>query len=234
MQILLLTITKRAKCTVPTLFKPVNIASLFSAIAFAASARPIGDLILSGMIRFIMHWRLSPGWIAGCGPPGRGFTGMRLAQNGTRNHDARCLNTSLSGNPFTNRSNQPSSPGIGLPPPERTPAAHFTRDFIGAQAGLEDGIPGGFDARRETAGIETDALPSRVLILGDLGERKGTHDDPNSPGGPGLGGIVERIARFADRHHQHESGRPPTQAIFKFLAQIFIARHGLGICIANA
>src|SRR6266481_6200110 len=135
MQILLSTITKRAKCTVPTLFNPANIASLFSAIAFAASARPIGDLILSGMIRFIMHWRLSPGWIDGRGPP-----------------------------------------GIGLPPPERTPAAHFTRDFIGAQAGLEDGIPGGFNARRETAGIETDAFAIRGLILGHFDQRKGTHD----------------------------------------------------------
>src|SRR5258707_8690202 len=203
MQILSPTMTKRAKCTVPTLFNPANIASLFSAIAFAASARPIGDLILSGMIRFIMHWRLSPGWIDGRGPPGRGFTGMRHAQKGTRTNDARRLNTSLSGNPLTNRSNQPSSPGIGLPPLERTPAAHFTRDFIGAQAGLEDGIPGGFNARRETAGIETDAFAIRGLILGHFDQRKGTHDDRDSPGGPGLGGIVERVARFADCHHQH-------------------------------
>src|SRR5580693_4234526 len=150
MQILLPTMTKRAKCTVPTLFNPANIASLFCAIASAASARPIGDLILSGMIRFIMHWTLSSCWNDGWGPPGRGFTGVHHAQNGTRVHDATRLNKGRCGNPSTKRSNQPSAPGIILTPPEGTPAAHFTRDFIGAQAGLEDGIPGDFDAGRET------------------------------------------------------------------------------------
>src|SRR5229473_1078687 len=234
MQILSPTMTKRAKCTVPTLFKPVNIASLFSAIAFAASARPIGDLILSGMIRFIMHWRLSPGWIDRWGPPGRGFTGMRHAQKGTRINDARRLNTSLSGNPFTNRSNQPSSPAIGSTPLEGTPTAHFARNFISAPAGMEDRIPGGLDATREMPGIETDAFASGVLILGDIGERKGTHDDLDSVGRPRLCGVVERIARLADRHHQHEPGRPPPQAVFKFLAQIIIGRRGSGLVRANA
>src|SRR3984893_2465449 len=226
--------TKRAKCTVPALFNPAYIASLFCAIASAASARPIGDLILSGMIRFIIHWTLSPCWNDGWGPPGRGFTGVNRAQRGTSVHDATHLNTRFLGNQSTKRSSKPSSVGIDLPPPEGTPAAHFTRDFIGAQAGLEDGIPGDFDAGRETAGIETDAFASRFLILGDLGERKGTHGDPDSRPRPGLCGIVERIARFADCHHQHESGRPPPQAEFKRLEQIFVARHGLGIGVANA
>src|SRR5215468_9383583 len=182
MQILSPTMTKRAKCTVPTLFNPAYIASLFSAIASAASARPIGDLTLSGMIRFIMPWTLSLGWNDGWGPPGRGFTGVRHAQNGTKVQDAKRLNPTVAGNQATRRSSKPSSPGIDLSPPERTPAAHFTRGFIGAQAGLEDGIPGGFDARHQTAGIETDALTERVLLLtlGDLGERKGAHDDPHS------------------------------------------------------
>src|SRR3982074_19220 len=112
MQILLSTITKRAKCPVPTFLKPVNIASLFSAIAFAASARPIGDLILSGMIRFIMHWTLSPCWNDGWGPPGRGFTGVHHAQRGTRVRDATRLNTRFVGNQFTRRSSKPSSLGI--------------------------------------------------------------------------------------------------------------------------
>src|SRR6516165_7761066 len=107
MQILSPTITKRAKCTVPTLFNPAYIASLFCAIASAASARPIGDLILSGMIRFIMDWRLSPGWNDERGPPGRGLTGVRRAQNGTRVQDATRLNKRLLGNSFTKRSNQP-------------------------------------------------------------------------------------------------------------------------------
>src|SRR5215831_378197 len=223
MQILSPTMTKRAKCTVPTLFNPAYIASLFCAIASAASARPIGDFILSGMIRFIMHWILSPGCIAGRGPPGRGFTGVHRAQKGTRVHDATCLNRGWLGTASTKRSNQPSSPDINLSPPEGTAAAHFPRDFIGAQAGLEDGIPGGFDAGREAAGIETDESASRFLILGDLGERKGTHDDPDSRGRPGFCGIFERVVRLADRHHQHEPSRPPPpQTVFEFLAQIFV------------
>src|SRR6516164_5879026 len=233
MQILSPTMTKRAKCTVPTLFNPANIASLFCAIASAASARPIGDLILSGMIRFIMHWTLSPGWNEEWGPPGRGFTGVHRAQRGTRIHDAARLNTRVLGKQSTRRSSKPSSLGIVRPPLERTPAAHFTRGFIGAQTGLEDGIPGDFDAGRETAGIKTDAFASRVLILGDVDERKGTHGNPDSRPGPGLRRIVERVACFADCHHQHESGRPPPQTVFKLVEQIFVARHRLGIGITN-
>src|SRR5262245_49825626 len=198
MQILSPTMTKRAKCTVPTLFNPAKIASLFCAIASAASARPIGDLILSGMIRFIMHWTLSPCWNDGCGPPGRAFTGVCCAQKGTSVHDATRLNTGVVGNQSTRRSSTPASLGINLPPLERTPAAHFTRDFIGAQAGLQDRIAGDFDAGRETAGIETDAFAFRFLIVGHLDERKGTHSHPASRPRPGLCGIVERIARFAN------------------------------------
>src|SRR3982075_2906837 len=112
MQILSPTMTKRAKCTVPTLFNPAYIASLFCAIASAASARPIGDLILSGMIRFIMHWTLSPCWNDGWGPPGRGFTGVHHAQRGTRVRDATRLNTRFVANQFTRRSSNPSSLGI--------------------------------------------------------------------------------------------------------------------------
>src|SRR2546430_8258174 len=140
----------------------------------------MGDLTLSGMIRFIMHWTLSPCWNDGWGPPGSGFTGVRRAQKGTRVHDATRLNGTVVGNQSTKRSSTPSSLGIDLPPLERTPAAHLTRDFIGAQAGLEDGIVGDFDAGRETAGIETDAFAIRFLILGHLDERKGTHGDPDS------------------------------------------------------
>src|SRR5215475_4592011 len=124
MQILSPTMTKRAKCTVPTLFNPAYIASLFSAIASAASARPIGDLTLSGMIRFIMHWTLSPRWNDGWGPPGRGLIGVRHAQKGTRIHDAARLNTRVVGSQSTKRSSKPASLGIVRPPPEGTPAAH--------------------------------------------------------------------------------------------------------------
>src|SRR6185436_11366033 len=217
MQILSPTMTKRAKCTVPTLFNPAKIASLFCAIASAACARPTGDLSLSGMIRFIMHWTLSPCWKDGWGPPGRGFTGVNRAHKGTRIHDARNLNTRVSGKRSTQRSIALSSLGIGIvrSPPEGTSATHFTRDFIGAQPGLEDRIVGGFDAGCETAGIEADAFTSRFLILRilrHLGECKGTHGDPHPRTRPGLRGIVERIALFADGHHQHESGRPPLDA----------------------
>src|ERR1700722_17431041 len=118
MQILSPTMTKRAKCTVPTLFNPAYIASLVCAIASAASARPIGDLTLSGMIRFIMHWRLSPGWNDGWGPPCRGLTGVHHAHKGTKVHDDTRWNKTLLGNAFTKRSNKPLSPGIDLPPPK--------------------------------------------------------------------------------------------------------------------
>src|SRR6478735_5640758 len=167
MQMLSPTMTKRAKCTVPTLFNPAKIASLFCAIASAACARPTGDLSLSGMIRFIMHWTLSRRWNDGWGPPGRGFTGVHHAQKGTKIHDARNLNTRVSGNRFTKRSIGLSLLGIGIvrPPPEGTSAAQFTREFVGTPAGLEDGIVGDFDAGREATGIETDALASLFLIL---------------------------------------------------------------------
>src|SRR5215216_6297331 len=236
MQILSPTMTKRAKCTVPTLFNPAKIASLFCAIASAACARPTGDLSLSGMIRFIMHWTLSPRWNDGWGPPGRGFTGVNRAHKGTRIHDARNLNRRVSGNRSTKRSIAPSSLGIDIvrSPLEGTPAAHFTRDFIGAQTGLEDGIVGSFDAGCKTAGIEADAFAGRFLILGDLGECKGTHGDPDPRTRPGLRGIVERIARFANCHHQHESGRPPLQAAFKLLEQTLVVRHVGGRDVANA
>src|SRR6185369_4108379 len=225
MQILSPTMTKRAKCTVPTLFNPAKIASLFWAIASAACARPTGDLSLSGMIRFIMHWTLSPRWNDGWGPPGRGFTGVRHAQKGTRIHVARNLNTRVWGNRSTKRSIGLSSLGIGIvrPPPEGTSTAHFARDFVGFPAGLENGIVGDFDAGREATGIETDVFASRFLILGDLGEGKGTHCDPHPRARPGLGGIVERVALFGDGHHQHESGGPSLQAVFDFLEQIFVA-----------
>src|SRR5262245_25231049 len=169
MQILSPTMTKRAKCTVPTLFNPAKIASLFCAIASAASARPTGDLSFSGMIRFIMHWTLSPRWDDGWGPPGRGFTGVSRAHNGTRIRDARNLNRRVSGNRSTKRSIGPSSLGIGIvrAPREGTSTAHFARDFVGAPAGIEDGIVGDFDAGRETAGIETDAFAGRFLVLGN-------------------------------------------------------------------
>src|SRR5689334_20628820 len=218
MQILSPTMTKRAKCTVPTLFSPAKIASLFCAIASAASARPTGDLSLSGMIRFIMHWTLSARWADGWGPPGSGFTGVFHAQNGTRIRDATNLNRRVSGNLSTKRSIGRSSFGIGMvrPPPEGTSIAHFARNFVGTPASLEDGIVRDLDAGCETAGIETDALPGRFLIVGDFGESESTHDDPGPRARPGLGGIVERIAFFADRHHQHEPGRPPLQAFFEF------------------
>src|SRR6478736_5475038 len=132
MQILSPTITKRAKCTVPTLFNPAYIASLFCAIASAASARPIGDLILSGMIRFIMHWTLSPCWNDGWGPPGRGFTGVHHAQKGTRIQEATFSKKRVLGNRSTKRSIHPSSLGIGIvwPPPEGTSTAQVTREFV--------------------------------------------------------------------------------------------------------
>src|SRR5262245_8708524 len=150
MQILSPTMTKRAKCTVPTLFNPAKIASLFCAIASAACARPTGDLSFSGMIRFIMHWTLSPRWNDGWGPPGRGFTGVNRAHNGTRTQFARSLNRRVLGNWSTNRSIGPSSLGIGMvrPPPEGTSIAQFTRHFVGTPAGLKDGIVGDFDAGR--------------------------------------------------------------------------------------
>ena len=116
----------------------------------------------------------------------------------------------------------------------RHAAAHFTRDFVGVPTGIEDRIPGGFDARHESPRIETDAFAGGCLILGDTGERKGAHDDPDSPGGPGLRGIIDRIARFADCHHQHEPGRPPLQPVVEFLAQIIVVRQGLRIGVANA
>src|SRR6202041_2104468 len=78
--------------------------------------------------------------------------------------------------------------GIGLAPPERTSAAHVTRDFICAPAGLKDGISGDFDAMLKTAGIETDAFAIRLLILGHLDELKRTHDDPGSRSRPGFVG----------------------------------------------
>src|ERR1700688_3582998 len=233
MQILSPTMTKRAKCTVPTLFNPAYIASLFCAIASAASARPIGDMTLSGMIRIIMHWRVSLAWNAAGGPPGRGFTGVCRAQKGTRVQDATRLNKRDWGNAFTKRSNKPSLLGIGLAPPERTSPAHLTRDFIRAPTGLKDGISGDFDAMLKTAGIETDAFAVCFLILGHLEELKRTHDDAGSRSRPGLCGIVQRVVRFADCHHQQESGRPPLQATFKLLEQIFVARHGRGIGVAN-
>src|SRR5260370_20972884 len=108
MPILSPTMTKRAKWLVPTLFNPAYIASLFCAIASAASARPIGDLILSGMIRFIMHWTLSPCWNDGWGPPGRDFTGVHHAQKGTKVRDATRLNKRFLGNRSTKRSSTPS------------------------------------------------------------------------------------------------------------------------------
>src|SRR5436309_4989212 len=165
MQILSPTMTKRAKCTVPTLFNPAYIASLFCAIASAASARPIGDLFLSGMIRFIMHWTLSPCWNDGWGPPGRGFTGVNRAHNGTRIHEAKSSKKRVLGNRSTKRSIHPSSLGIGIvrPPREGTSTAHFARDFVGTPTGLEDGIIGDFDAGRDATGVETDALASRFL-----------------------------------------------------------------------
>ena len=67
----------------------------------------------------------------------------------------------------------------------------------------------------KTAGIETDAFAVRFLILGHLEELKRTHDDPGSRPRPGLCGIVQRVVRFADCHHQHELGRPPLQAAFQ-------------------
>src|SRR6185295_4749693 len=171
MQILSPTMTKRAKCTVPTLFNPAKIASLFCAIAIAASARPTGDLFLSGMTRFIMHWTLSPRWNDGCGPPGRSFTGVRHAQKGTRMHLATNLKKRVSGNPSTQRSIGVSSLCLGmvLPPLEGTSAALVARELIGVQAGLEDGIVGRIDTVRETVGIEADALSVFLLVLSDLG-----------------------------------------------------------------
>src|SRR6185436_5281671 len=44
----------------------------------------------------------------------------------------------------------------------------------------------------------------------------------------------ERVALFADGHHQHESGGPSLQAVFDFLEQIFVARHFLNTDVANA
>ena len=113
-------------------------------------------------------------------------------------------------------------------------AAHFTRDFVGVPTGTEDRIPGGFDSTRESARIETDAFARGGLILGDTGEREGAHNDPDSPGGPGTRGIIDRIARFADCHHQHEPDRPPLQPMVEFLAQIIIVRQGIRIGVANA
>src|SRR4029453_4566546 len=190
MQILSPTMTKRAKCTVPTLFNPAKIASLFCAIASAASARPIGGLTLSGMIRFIMHWTLSPCWNDGWGPPGRRFTGVHRAHKGTRIRGARNFNTRGSGNRSTQRSIGLSSLGIDIvrPPLEGTSTAHFARDFVGTPAGLEDGIVGDFDAGGQTAGIETDAFAIRVLVFGHVDQCKGTHGDPGPCTWPGLRG----------------------------------------------
>ena len=68
---------------------------------------------------------------------------------------------------------------------------------------LKDGISGDFDAVLKTAGIETDAFAIRPLILGHLDELK------------------------------QESCGPPLQAAFELLEQIFVARCGLGIGVAD-
>src|SRR6478752_3336584 len=236
MQMLSPTMTKRAKCTVPTLFNPAKIASLFCAIASAACARPTGDLSLSGMIRFIMHWTLSPRWNDGWGPPGRGFTGVHHAQKGTRIHAATNSKKRVLGSPSTHRSIglSPLCIRMILPPLEGTSAALVARELIGLQAGLEDRIARGVDTVRETVGIEADALSIFLLVLSNLGQSEGAHGDPKPRSRPGLGAIVERITLFADGHHQHEPGRPPLQAVFEFLEQILVARY-VGRCdVANA
>src|SRR5437660_4201407 len=133
------------------------------------------------MIRFIMRWTLSLGAIDGGGPPGNGCNGVNRAHSGTSTRFAARLNSHVSGNPFTNRLNQPCWLSIRLAPRKRTAAAHFTRDFIGVLAGLKDRIAGGFDARSETAGVETDVFAIRGLILGQFDQREGTHDDSGPP-----------------------------------------------------
>src|SRR6266404_3817534 len=114
----------------------------------AALARPIGDLSFSGMIRFIMHWTLSPGWIDTRGPPGCGVTGVRHAQYGTRTRRARNMNRGLLGNPSTKRSSHPPLLGIISTPVEGAcgRVAQFARDLIGISARLQDRIAGDFDA----------------------------------------------------------------------------------------
>ena len=74
---------KRALCTVPTLSSPAKISSTFCATTMAAIARPMGEGSFSGMTRFIMRCRFSPGWGAGRGPPGSLGFGSRQAQKGT-------------------------------------------------------------------------------------------------------------------------------------------------------
>src|SRR6185369_2871140 len=152
------------------------------------------------MTRFIMHWTLSPRWNDGWGPPGKGFTGVHHAQNGTKIRAATNSKKLVFGNPSTQRSIGLSSlcMGIVLPPFEGASAAHFARNLIGAKAGLENGIVGGFDAGRETVGIEADALPVLILVLGDLDQGERTHGDPKACPRPRFRGIVERITFFAD------------------------------------
>src|SRR5262245_10399732 len=211
-------------------------ASLFAAIACAAFARPIGVLSLSGMIRFIMHWTLSLGWIDGCGPPGLGWTGVFHAQKGTTIRAAMKWNRSVSANHFNNRSSQLSSFAIGRTIMKRTrkTAAPLARGFVGASPGAEDRIFRNFDARQKTTWIEGDEFVVEVLLLGDRRERQRAHGDADPLGRPWPGRIVKRIARLSDFHHQHEAGRPKLQAFPEFLTQVVVVRHRVRLGGADA
>ena len=178
-----------------------------------------------------MHWTLSPWrWNDGCGPPGSGF--HRRPPRPERRQDPRgheFEECGSSGRRSTQRSIGPSSLWIRHGPASHSkghPPRISRENFIGAQAGLEDRIVGGFDAGREAAGIEADALSVRFLVFGrsrsacrmPIATRSrvpGQGLVQSSSASPSSPMVIISMNRAGHR----------SQAAFEFVEDIFVARY---------